>query len=84
MGAFLRKLIGKVTNFFKSSCFLFLQSMGGMKWLVVTITWGAEFVWICTLMSPQSDFWYCKYDYGGSFIKRWHVGIHGRLAGVLD
>ena len=48
------------------------------------VTGGAELGWVCTLMSPQFDFWYCKYDYGGSFIKRWHVGIHGRLAGILD
>ena len=46
-------------------------------------TLGAELVWVCTLMSPQFDFWYCKYDYGGSFIKRWHAGIYGRLDGIL-
>ena len=44
----------------------------------------AELGWVCTLMSPQFDFWYCKYDNGGSFIKKWHVGIHGRLDGILD
>ena len=56
----------------------------GVRNGVGVFTRGADLGWVCTLISPQFDFWYCKYDYGGSFIKSWHVGIHGRLARILD